>query len=173
MAKRIFQQMTWTPTATADTTGLAATTYMYISGGNATQSLQVIEIYEGGQATSSAVNIMCFARVSTVATTPTALAAPNSDGPMGSNTQALATAPISCVAATGNPQRSALTVDARLNLTFNAFGGIVRWQAAPGEEWGIIGNAVSSATQAGPGVLSAFTGGSVGLMGAHIIYEPA
>ena len=164
--------MTWTPTATADTTTLANTTYMYLAGGNATQGMNIIEVYEGGQATSSAVNIMCLARVSTVPTTPTALAAPNSDGPMSSNTQALATAPVSCVAAGTGPQRSALTVDARLNLTFNAFGGIVRWQAAPGEEWGIIGNAVSSGTQAGPGVLSAFTGGSVGLMGAHFVYEP-
>ena len=172
MAKRSFQVATFTPTATADTTNFAATTFMYLSGGNATQQLNIIEIYEGGQATSSAVNIMQLARVSTVATTPTALAAPNSDGPLSSNTQALATAPISCWTATGFPQRSAATIDARLNLTFNAFGGIVRWQAAPGEEWGIIGNAVSSATQGGPAILSAFTGGSVGLMGAHIIYEP-
>lgn len=172
MAKRSFQVATFTPTATADAATLSSTTYMYLAGGNATQGLQVIEIYEGGQATSSAVNIMQFARVSTVATTPTALTSPNSDGPLSSNTQALATAPVSCWAASGNPQRSAGFTDAKLNLTFNAFGGIVRWQSAPGEEWGIIGNAVAAATQGGPGVLSAFTGGSVGLMGAHIIYEP-
>ncbi len=45
---------------------------------------------------------------------------------------------------------------------------IVRWVAAPGEEWGITGVSVSVSGS----TLSAYTGGSVGLMGAHIIFEP-
>lgn len=172
MAKRSFSAMTYTPTATADTTALANTTYQALRGGNATQTLNVIEIYIGGQASASSINLMNFARTSTVGTTPTALAAPNSDGPLNGATQALATTPVSFVAASTGPQRSAVTTDARLNLSLNTFGGIVRWVAAPGEEWGIVGNTASSATVGGESVLSAFTGGSAGLMGSHIIYEP-
>ena len=48
-------------------------------------------------------------------------------------------------------------------------GGIVRWVAAPGEEPSTIGNTASL----GEVSLSAFTGGTAGLTGAHIIYEPA
>jgi hypothetical protein len=66
------------------------------------------------------------------------------------------------------PQRSALVTVARLCLTLNTFGGIVRWVAAPGEEWDIYGVTVSQSESS----LSAFTGGSAGLMGAHIVYEP-
>jgi hypothetical protein len=168
MAKRIFANPTWTPTATADTVALANSTHMTIAASGATAGLQVLEIYEGGQATASAVNIMQFARNSTVGVIPTALAAPVSDGPADGRTAALAAPPVSYVQAGTSPQRSAATTAARLNLSFNAFGGIVRWVAAPGEEWGITGVTVNISESS----LSAFTGGSVGLMGAHIVYEP-
>ena len=70
-------------------------------------------------------------------------------------------------AATNKPQRSA-TLGGLLNLSFNAFGGIVRWVAAPGEEISMVGNTASL----GEVSLSAFTGGTAGLLGAHMIYEP-
>jgi len=54
-----------------------------------------------------------------------------------------------------------------LNLSFNAFGGIVRWVAAPEEVIDIVGNTASL----GEVSLSAFTGGTTGLLGAHMIYE--
>ena len=168
MAKRVFQNPTWTPTATADTTNLANSTFMAIGASGATAGLQIIEIYEGGQATASSVNIMMFARDSTVGAIPTALSAPVSDGPADTRTAALAAVPITFVQAGTVPQRSASVLAARLNLSFNAFGGIVRWVAAPGEEWGITGVTVNVSESS----LSAFTGGSVGLMGAHIVYEP-
>lgn len=169
MAKRIFQVPTFTPTATADTTNLANNTHLSIGASGASAGLNVLEIYEGGQATSSSVNIMMFARDSTLAGTPTALAAPAGDGPMDGRTAALAAPPITFNFVTTTPnQRSAATAQARLNLSFNAFGGIVRWVAAPGEEWGITGVTVNISESS----LSAFTGGSVGLMGAHIVYEP-
>ncbi len=44
-----------------------------------------------------------------------------------------------------------------------------RWVAAPGEEPSTIGNTASL----GEVSLSAFTGGTAGLTGAHVIYEPA
>lgn len=170
MAKRTFSQQTWTPTATADggTNFLANTTYMAIESGAAIQGLSVIEIYEGGQASASSINIMNFARSVSFGTTPTALASPNSDGPMTGLTQTLGTVPVTYVAASTGPARSSVSTQARLNLSFNSFGGIVRWVAAPGEEWGIIGITASISGS----TLSAFTGGSAGLMGAHIVYEP-
>lgn len=168
MAKRSFQQVTWTPTATGDGVALANTTYMAIENAAVLQALNVIEIYEGGQASASSINIMQFARSVAIGTTPTALATPNADGPLNSFTQTVATVPLTYVAASTGPLRSSVATQARLNLSFNAFGGIVRWVAAPGEEWGILGVGASTSGS----TLSAFTGGSAGLMGAHIIYEP-
>ncbi len=169
MAKRIFQVPTYTPTATADTTNLANNTHQSIGASGATAGLNVIEIYIGGQATASSVNIMMFARDVVLAGTPTALAAPAGDGPMDTRTAALAAVPITFNFVTTTPnQRSSAVAQARLNLSLNAFGGIVRWVAAPGEEWGITGITVNVSESS----LSAFTGGSVGLIGSHIVYEP-
>lgn len=168
MAKRIFQAATFTPTAQADGGALTNATYMGIGAGSATQMLNIVEIYEGGQASASSINIMQFARDLVLSVIPTALAAPNGDGPASGATAALAAPPITFVAAGTGPSRTNTALTARLNLSFNAFGGIVRWVAAPGEEWTIIGQTASISESS----LSAFTGGSVGLMGAHIVYEP-
>ncbi len=68
---------------------------------------------------------------------------------------------------TTKPQRSATL--GLLDLSFNAFGGIVRWVAYDqSEQLWILGNTASF----GEISLSAFTGGSPGAIGAHIIYEP-
>lgn len=168
MAKRSFSAPNWTPTATADATNLANGTYMALQGGSGTQRVNVSEIFMGGVAGASSPTMMQFARDSTVGATITALAAPNSDGPMDPSTAALAAPPQSFVAATTNPQRSNSTSNPRLNLTFNAFGGLVRWVAYPGEEWGILGNTASL----GESSLSAYTGGTVGALSAHLVYEP-
>ena len=168
MAKRVFQQAIWTPTATADNSAMTNATYMAIEAANSTQQLNVLEIYMGGQAATSAVNIMQFARSLAFGITPTALSAPNGDGPMSTSTAALAAPPVTYIAAGTGPTRTNTAATARLNLTFNAAGGIVRWKPAPGEEWVIIGTTVSVSGS----TLSAYTGGNVGAMGAHIIYEP-
>ena len=168
MAKRSFSQATYTPTATADTTGYTNATYQAIASASSTTGLDVLEIFIGGQASASSINIMQFARDSTVGASVAALAAPNSDGPLNSFNNALSTQVSTFVAATTAPQRSAATTAARLALSLNAFGGIIRWVAAPGEEWKIAGVAVNVSESS----LSAFTGGSVGLIGSHIIYEP-
>ena len=165
MAKRIVSVTTMTPTATADTTNLVDATYPFLAqGGSSTQSTNILEIYQGGQAGASSPTFMILARDSTVAVT-------NSNG--AGQTDAAMTAPTAALAApvlTGNtnttkPQRSSTLH--LLNLSFNAFGGIVRWVAAPGEEISIVGNTASL----GEVSLSAFTGGTPGLMGAHMIYE--
>jgi hypothetical protein len=168
MAKRIFQQATFTPTATADTTNLATATFMSLGAGTASQLLKVIEIYEGGQASASSINIMQFARDSTLIGTPTALAAPNSDGGMSTFTAPLAVVPVVGISGGTLPQRSALVTVARLCLTLNTFGGIVRWVAAPGEEWTMVGTATNTSET----TLSNFTGGSTCQFAGSIIYEP-
>lgn len=168
MAKRVFQAVNFTPTATADTTGLTNATYMAIQGGSSTQLINVEEILVSGFAGASSPTILQFARDSTVGATVTALSAPNSDGPMHPSTAALAAAPVTFVAAGTSPQRSAVTTNPRLNLGLNAFGGIIRWQCAPREEWGILGNTAAL----GESSLSAYTGGTVGAISAHIVYEP-
>ena len=65
------------------------------------------------------------------------------------------------------PQRSNAATSARLALTLNAFGGIVRWVAAPGEECTTYGAAAS----VGEVSLTAYTGGTPGLMQSHIALE--
>ena len=168
MAKRTFSVPTFTPTAQADGGALISATYMALIPNGATQSINIMEILEEGQATSSAVNIMMLARSSSLGITPTALAAPASDGPLSGATAPLAAPPITYTAAATGPVRSAATSTARLMLGFNAFGGIVRWLAAPGEEWQMVGNAVNVSES----TLSAFTGGNVGAMSVSIVYEP-
>ena len=163
MAQRSLNSATFTPTATADTTALVDNTHMSIQGNSGTQRVSVSEIWIGGQAVASAVNIMVFARHSTFGLTPT-LGTNGKDAVLDPSAPA-GTAQGYMSAAT-DPQRSATL--GLLNMTFNAFGGIARWQPAVGKEIWILGNTASL----GEAGLSAFTGGNVGAVGAHIIYEP-
>lgn len=167
MAKRIVSVTTITPTATADTTNLVDATYPCIlQGGSATQRNRVWEVYLGGQAGSSTPTYMVLARDSQVASGGTS----NGTGQNDASLEA-ATAALALPALTGNtqvtnkPQRSSTLK--LLNLSFNAFGGIVRWVAAPEEVIDIVGATASL----GEVSLSAFTGGTPGAMGAHMIYE--
>lgn len=166
MAKRALGLTTFTPTATADTTNLVDATYFgVVQGGSATQRVNILEVFMAGQAGSSAPSIMLLSRDTTIAVT-ISLGTGNTDAPLDAATAALAAPPLVGNTATTKPQRSATAH--LLNLSFNAFGGLVRWLAAPGEEISIVGN-----TQPlGEVSLSAFTGGTTGLMGGHIIYEP-
>lgn len=168
MAKRSFQAANYTPTAQADTSALTNATYQAIKGGSSTQRNEVSEVMISGLAGASSPTILQMARVTTVETTPTALASPNQDGPLDPETAALAAVPVSFVAAAAGPQRSAATTDAKLNLALNAFGGIVRWNSGPDLKWILVGNTAPG----GESVLSAFTGGTVGAISSHIIYEP-
>lgn len=165
MAKRSMQVRTLTPTATADTTNLVDQTYLgVIQGGSATQRINVIEVMLTGQAGSSAPSIIGLARDSTIGVTATG--GNHTDAALDGSTAALAAPPVVGNGFTTKPQRSSTLW--LLNLAFNAFGGIVRWVAAPGEEITVI-----TATQPlGEVSLSAFTGGTTGLMGSHVIYEP-
>jgi hypothetical protein len=166
MAKRALGLTTFTPTATADTTNLVDATYFgIIQGGSSTQRINILEVFMGGQAGSSTPTFMLLSRDSTVAAT-VSLGTGQTDAALDAATAALAAAPVVGNTATTKPQRSSTLH--LLNLSFNAFGGIVRWVAAPGEEICTVGNTASL----GEVSLSAFTGGTPGLMGGHVIYEP-
>lgn len=170
MTKRIFHATNYTPTAQADTTALTSGTYQALKGGSSTQIVQIIDIYIAGLASTTSPTLMQLAKASTVETTPTALATPNTDGFMISAGTLLVSGdnPVTFVAAATGPSRSAVVTDPKMGLELNAFGGIVRVQLPPGEEWVQVGE---TATQ-GESVLSAFTGGTVGAISSHLIYEP-
>ena len=171
MSERVFHAPNWTPTAQADTTALTSGTYMAVKGGSSTQMVRIKEVFISGLAGSSGAMIMQLARASTVETTPTALAAPNSDGFTDPTASALSNPTVTFVAAATGPQRSATTTDPKLELNLNAFGGIIRWRAdvSNGQFWGILGNTASL----GEAILSQFTGGTSNAISAHIGYEAA
>jgi hypothetical protein len=170
MAKRIFTSQGLT--FTASNAGSVATTsgYMALKGGASTQLIDVLEIMITGMATASTVGAMTLTRASTIETTPTTLAAPHADGAMFSGTTALSSTVVPFVAASTQPTPSNTVSDGKVNVGLNLFGGIVRWNAAPGQEWKIIGNTAPG----GESVLwnNLLGGGATGLANAHIIYEP-
>src|SRR5262249_55698947 len=139
MAKRTFTALNLTWSAQSQNTGLSSSTYMAYLGGSATQLVDVLEILISGIASASAVAAMTFSRTITLASTITALAAPHGDGPQSPFTAALAAPGTPFVQATGGPWPSNATTDAKLNLGLNSFGGIIRWNAAPTQQWQIFG----------------------------------
>ena len=154
---------TWTPTATADTTNLVDNSHQTIQGVASTR-FELREIYLGGQATSSAPTFMVAGRTSTVGATLTG----GRMASMEAHSNAPAALPTSYAVATTKLQRSA-TLGMLLNLSFNAFGGIVRWVNGPDE---IISCFGASATL-GELSLNAFTGGTAGLLGSNIVIDVA
>ena len=162
MARWSGQSPTWTTAATADSAPIADTTYQGLQGGVAGQRINVLELYLGGQANASAPNIMLFARHSIIGATLSG----GRNVPLDPSTAALTNPPVTYTTATTKPNRSPTL--SLLNLSFNAFGGIVRWVAAPGEEIGWLGLAIGT----GDGSVSAFTGSTAGLLGSHLVYEP-
>lgn len=167
MTQRVFSHPNWTPTAQADTSALTNATYMAIKGGASTQINLITEVEMGGLAITTSPTLMELARASTLETTPTALAAPAVDGFKNPSGSALSAPAVSFTAAGTGPQRSAVTTDTKLRLTINAFGGILRWGVPETEAYGMVGNTAS----AGECILSAFTGGTPGAIGAQIVYE--
>jgi hypothetical protein len=168
MAKRIVAVTTITPTATGDTTNLVDATYPFIlQGCSATQRTNVLELYCGGQATSSAPAYMLLARDSQVGSGTNTNGTGQTDAAVDAATAALAAPVVTGNSnATNKPQRSSTLH--LMNLSFNAFGGIVKWQAPQGWEPTIVGASASL----GEVSFSAFTGSSASAaMGTHCIYE--
>jgi hypothetical protein len=170
MARRIVAFTTITPTATADAaTVLADGTYPWVlQGGSSTQQNKVWEISLNGQAaSSSSPTFMLLARDSTVGATGPSLSSGGTDASLDPSTVALTAAPITANTWTTKPQRS--TTLKLANCSVNAFGGVYFWRANRLEEcFTVLGNTASF----GEVSLSAFTGGTTGALGCHMIYEP-
>lgn len=168
MSKLIFGVETWTPVAVADNAAMTDNGYMALVGAAGTQRTAISEVYMGGQATVASATIMTLARDSTIGVTLTGLAAGQNNGPADPATGALAAPVVGFTASTTKPIRSNSTALGRLNLSFNPFGGVVRWVAVdPSSCFWIQGNTASL----GEASLSAYTGGTPGLMSTHIMYE--
>jgi hypothetical protein len=171
MAKRLFYAAhNFTNTASAPTV-ITSNNHMTLLGASATQMTDVLEVLISGQNTSSNIGAFTLIRSSgTVAATPAAFVNPDSDGPMVPATAALAAPVVTAVGFTTNPQASATTTDGRLNFGLNTFGGILRWNAAPTQQWQLLG----SATGFGCSVFFNSTAAgatSAALATTHIIYE--
>lgn len=170
MAKRVFTARNLTlGTGTAANTLLTTSNYMGLKGGSSTQLIDILEIIISGLAGSSAPSLLELQRVQTLETTPTALTvATASDGPMHGATAALAAPAVSFIAASTQPTTSNAATDTKLNLGLNLFGGILRWCAAPTQQWSQIGNTATL----GESVIAAFTGSTTGAANISLMYEP-
>ncbi len=170
MARRISSQTTFTPTAVADgvafTAGQAAG---FWKGGSATQLTRFWEISISGQAaSSSSPTFMLFSRDSTVGTGAQSQQTGGGDTFMDPATAALAAVVgVGSNWATTFPQRD--SANHLMNCSLNAFGGVYFWRANRLEECtSMLGN---TAVLFGENSLSAFTGGTPGAIGTHVIYE--
>jgi hypothetical protein len=170
MARRIVSVTTITPTATADAANLVDATYPFLlQGGSSTQEINIHEVSISGQAaSSSSPTFMILSRDSTVATGTNTNGTGQTDAAKDP-----ATAALGAPALTGNsnattkPQRSSTLH--QLNCSLNAFGGVYFWRANKIDEcMTTLGNTASLGEMS----LSAFTGGTPGAIGAHMIYEP-
>jgi hypothetical protein len=175
MAKRVFA--TQGAIGGLNPLGSAATTATYMSllipSTAATAALcDVLEVLISGTAAASAIGGFFLVRASTLATTtPSALVNPNSDGGMLPSITALAQVIGASISFnTTQPTLSSAITDAKLNLGLNTFGGIIRWNAAPTQQWQLAGLTAPGAQS----VLSNITGGGAQAttVNAHIIYEP-
>jgi hypothetical protein len=166
MAKWSFAQESYTPVAVADTTNMTSGGYMAVQGGSSTQRIDIQEVFMGGQAGASSPSFMTLARDSTVGASTSINNTGATNAALDPATAALVAPQVVFDTATTASKRSSSL--AKLSLSFNAFGGIVRWVAPPGGEFRMVGNTASL----GEVSLSAFTGGTVGLQSGHIIYEP-
>jgi hypothetical protein len=156
-------------TGTADGSSLTSNKYpMEIVGGSSTQRVAINEVFIGGEASAtSSPMVMRLGRDSTIAVTAT-----SAGNALLLAMDASATAPASIPSlvqsATTNPTRST-TLGRLLALSFNAYGGIARWQARFGEEICMVGNTASL----GAISLSSFTGSTAASTSGHIVLEVA
>ena len=171
MAKRVFAfpNSAWAGTAH----GAAATSWMGLKGANATQIIDCLEFMISGTAGAQAVGGFTTAYSSTLAAATLSVGAAGSDGPMVVNATALSATVIPHTASTTTgPTPSSAAALPKLNLGLNVFGGIIRWNAAPTQQWTMIGNLANG----GETVLwnnTTFQGALTGVSAnAHIIYEP-
>jgi len=179
MAKRVFStdNMSWIASAAGSAiTSPTTPQWMAVKGGNGTAIIDVLEILISGLASASTLGGFLFSRVTALESAAggaalTTSAPKASDGLMNPSGQAI-TNPVVVfnAASTTGITPSNVVTNADLNLGMNSFGGILRWNAAPTQQWWIVGNT----TTTGESALynSSTAGGASTLASAHIIYEP-
>lgn len=171
MTKRIFTILNQSWTATATNTGLATTTFAGVQGGASTQSVDILEFKISGMATTSTLGAFQFSCVKVTGGGFSALATPNSDGPLNVNGTSLSSAVNTYVSsASTQPITYNVATTPIIDLSLNTFGGILRWNAAPYQQFTLVGNAAT----AGSAVLfnCSSAGGATSVANVHIIYEP-
>lgn len=163
MARYSVGSQSATLTAVADTAAMTDNGYaFFLQGGSSTMQLRVSEVQAGGESTASATAFMVFGRDSTVAATGIS---GGTNALLDGSSTAPGTVAVFGRVSTTKPQRSA-TLGHLIQHSFNAFGGLVRWQARQGEEITTIGNTASL----GEVSYSCMTGGA-GIVSAHVHYE--
>lgn len=149
----------WTPTAVGNTANLTDAGHHTVQGFASPGITQILEILMGGEATSSTVNEMEVCRDSTVGGT-LSFGAGGYKAALSPNYTVQA-APFNT--STTKPQKSATLH--LLSPAFNAFGGVVRWVAAPGEEFIMVGATASF------GEISLTSASGTGKLSSTIIHE--
>jgi hypothetical protein len=158
---------TLTPTAFADTSTLTDALYPHLlQGGTSSQLNKVWEISLNGQAASSSSPTFMLLSRDTIVAATNSTSAGQTDQALDSATAALAAPALVGTTNTTKPQRSATGHLA--NCSLNAFGGVYFWRANRAEEcFTLVGNT----SPLGEVSVSAFTGGTPGAIGSHVIYE--
>lgn len=147
----------WTPVAYADGSTMADNAHhtLDVSGGG--RVVKIKEVFIGGEATSSTVNQMAIRRHSTNAAGGAVAATRLNTLSVAANADIqgfVAPSATDPILASPGPTYVAL-----INLSFNAFGGLVRWLAAPGEQLVMVGasapdSQVSLSSVSGTGIIS-------------------
>lgn len=164
MARYSVNYSQMTTAATADNASLPTLNYGALSGNSGTMQLKINEVQVGGEASSAAVQALVLGRDSTVAATSL-----TSVGMSNQLLDATATAPgtLALFSNTSTTKPVRLSNGHLLNQSFNAFGGLVRWQARQGEDLTTVGNTANLGEVSYSG-----TTGTVGAtVSWHIIYE--
>lgn len=165
-----FAGVTFSQTALAGTPATGGA--FHIVGNTNTLAVKFSEIYMGGEAPSTSTPAsMAFGRTTTAAGTPTGAVVPNTTDSTAS--AAVTTAiPNTYTAWTTGPAMTVAGV--LLRLSFNAYGGIVRWVSSPDQQLVGYGSAVFT----GQGNGGQFqlqqvtsTGGVNALISGHILFE--
>lgn len=162
MAKYSVSWVGTTATAVNDTSAFTDAGYpFFLQGGGSTQRLSVYEIYIGGEESSTSnPTTFLFARDSTVAATAIS---GNFMALLDGSGTAPGTVAIYGNTSTTKPQRSSTLH--LLSLSMNAYGGIVRWVAAPGSEIAVVGNTASL------GEVSLSSKAGTGKTSGHVLFE--
>jgi len=151
-----------------------ATAGLYYLVGGVTSAFQtkVSEVYLGGEAASaSTVAAMAFGRVSTAATTVSGPIASVLTDIMSSGSPA-ATFPIGYTTWTTAGPSMAVT-GVLLRLSYNAYGGIVRWVSSPDQQITMTGTTQFGTGTQGVGgqLMLQQTAGTAALMSGHVLFE--